>query len=457
MFTLGGILPLLTAFILLPWYTRLPTADFGQFALYSGLYILMQTLVNFGVDSVVGVQYVEYHDDSQSLDAAMSGMGGLMLSLGAGALLLAVALTLILPQDGFLPWNQFAVASVASAFFYSFTKTYSNVLINQQRPVAYLLLAAVNFISVMGVTLVFFHAVGNTLAAPIWGRTVGLALSFCIVALAYGRRYGFRWDSSQNRLWLALLAPMVLYNFMGWALRYTDRFVLQGALGPEVVGRYDYAFKLAMVLEFVQIGLYNTFNPKVFHSFRDRGFLNSRSLLNATFHRYTALVVLVIPGLYALLVGLVPKFMPRPEYASAYIWVGPLLWTFALRGLYNTYLSPLYFFKETTLFPKYYAWSVGLYVPILIALVAFFGANGAVASVAAVSILQLISVHRVTRAKYPMTYNVWKMIGLPVFGALNYSIWVALDLDWLATASLMMVSNMLAVLTVFWREIRSLK
>ena len=73
-FTLGGMLPLLSAFVLLPYYTKLSTADFGLFALYTGLYVLMQTLINFGIDSIVGVSYIENHDQPAKLRQVMSGL-----------------------------------------------------------------------------------------------------------------------------------------------------------------------------------------------------------------------------------------------------------------------------------------------------------------------------------------------------------------------------------------------
>jgi O-antigen/teichoic acid export membrane protein len=456
-FTVGGMLPLLSGLVLLPYYTQMPAADFGLFALYTGLYVLGQTLINFGVDTLVGVSYVEHHDQPVQLRAVMSALLGFIIQMGLLAVGLSALGTLWFADAKLLPWNELAVASVASSLFYVLFKAYSNVLINQQRPVPYLGLAALNFLLVLAGTVLAFEVGGYRLFAPIWGRTFGLALSAVVVYGLWLRAYGIRWDRGQSVNWIRILYPMVTYNVLGWGLRYVDRFILQGSLGPETVGLFDFAFKLAMVLELIQAGLFNAVLPRIYRVFKERGFLDAREVLNRNLHSFTAVVVLAIPVLYLGLVGLLPRFMPRPEFELAYRWVGPLLWSMSLRGMFNVYLAPLFYFKETKLFPKFYALSMAVYLPVLVALVAWFGAEGAVWAAGAVSLLQVASVHWVSRSRYPMNYNWGKMLGLPVWGALTYlaatmwcsSIW--------AEFAVMMASNAAAVLLLFWRELRSLR
>ena len=456
-FTLGGMLPLLSAFVLLPYYTKLSTADFGLFALYTGLYVLMQTLINFGIDSIVGVSYIENHDQPAKLRQVMSGLAGFVTQTGLLALVLSALLAAIGPPEFLLPWNELALASVASALFFALFKTYSTVLVSQQKPLPYLGLALLNFALVLGGTWFAFQVDGYQLRAPIWGRTLGLGLSALVVMALWLRNYGIRWDSAQSKTWLRLLYPMVLYNLLGWGLRFADRFVLQGALGPETVGLFDFAFKLAMVLEFLQVGLFNAVLPRIYHAFKERGFLLGREVLNRNLHSFTAVVVLAIPIIYAGVVGLLPEIMPRPAYQSSYEWVGPLLWTLSLRGMFNAYLAPLFYFKETALFPKFYALSMAFYLPVLALLVAWKGAEGAVWASAAVALLQVGSVHWFTRSRYPMNYSWAKMLGLPLWGTLTYFASVALiESVWLQSM-VMLALNALAVLMLFRREIRSLR
>ena len=73
-----------------------------------------------------------------------------------------------------------------------------------------------------------------------------------------------------------------------------------------------------------------------------------------------------------------------------------------------------------------------------------------------VALLQVASVHFVSRSRYPMNYNVLKMLGLPVWGALNYVlITAAVDGIWLQSAS-MLAANAAAVAILFGREFRHL-
>ncbi len=456
-FTVGGMLPLLSGFVLLPYYTQMPAADFGLFALYTGLYVLGQTVINFGVDTLVGVSYVEHHDQPVQLRAVMSALIGFITQTGLLSVGLSALGTLWFAEADLLPWNELAVASVASSLFYALFKTYSNVLINQQRPVPYLSLATLNFVLVLAGTLLAFEVDGYQLRAPIWGRTLGLGLSALVVLALWLRTFGIRWDRHRSLNWLSVLYPMVAYNLLGWGLRYADRFILQGSLGPETVGLFDFAFKLAMVLELIQTGLFNAVLPRIYRVFKERGFLDAREVLNRNLHSFTAVVVLVIPVLYVGLVGVLPVWMPRPEFDVAYLWVGPLLWTLSLRGMFNVYLAPLFYFKETKLFPRFYALSMAIYLPVLAALVAWRGAEGAVWASGAVTLLQVASVHWVTRSRYPMNYNLAKMLGLPIWGALTYFVATAWISDIWVQFGLMMASNGAAVLLLFQRELRSLR
>lgn len=456
-FTVGGMLPLLSGFVLLPYYTQMPAADFGLFALYTGVYVLGQTVINFGVDTLVGVSYVEHHDQPAQLRAVMSALIGFITQTGLLAIGLSALGTLWFSEANLLPWNELAVASVASSLCYALFKTYSNVLINQQRPLPYLGLAALNFVLVLAGTLVAFEVDGYQLRAPIWGRTLGLGVSALVVLGLWLRTYGIRWDRSRSVNWVAVLYPMVAYNLLGWGLRFADRFVLQGSLGPETVGLFDFAFKLAMVLELIQTGLFNAVLPRIYRVFKERGFLDAREVLNRNLHSFTAVVVLVIPVLYVGLVGVLPLWMPRPEFEVAYLWVGPLLWTLSLRGMFNVYLAPLFYYKETKLFPQFYGLSMAVYLPVLAVLVAWKGAEGAVWASGAVSLLQVASVHWISRRRYPMNYSLAKMLGLPVWGALTYVASTALfDGIW-AQFAVMTTSNAAAVLILFRRELRSLR
>jgi hypothetical protein len=149
--------------------------------------------------------------------------------------------------------------------------------------------------------------------------------------------------------------------------------------------------------------------------------------------------------------------MPRPAYQSSYEWVGPLLWTLSLRGMFNAYLAPLFYFKETALFPKFYALSMAFYLPVLALLVAFKGAEGAVWASAAVALLQVGSVHWFTRSRYPMNYSLAKMLGLPLWGTLTYFASASvIESVWLQSMA-MLALNAFAVLVLFRREIRSLR
>ena len=67
-YTIIGALPLASAFFLLLFYTNYITkADYGAFVLYISFTLFVQILVNFGLDTYIGISYFEHKHDPDLL------------------------------------------------------------------------------------------------------------------------------------------------------------------------------------------------------------------------------------------------------------------------------------------------------------------------------------------------------------------------------------------------------
>ncbi|MDO9254165.1 MAG: hypothetical protein Q7U54_01545, partial [Bacteroidales bacterium] len=67
-YTIIGALPLVSAFLLLIFYTNyLTTADYGAFVIYISFTGFVQILINMGLDAYIGVSYFENKNEKATL------------------------------------------------------------------------------------------------------------------------------------------------------------------------------------------------------------------------------------------------------------------------------------------------------------------------------------------------------------------------------------------------------
>lgn len=95
--TVGGALPLLASVVLLiPYTDNLNTPDYGALAIYISFALLVQILMNYGVDSYLSVHYYDHHESPSQLRVFLSRITGGLFSLWT-----ATVCDIFRLQDGF--------------------------------------------------------------------------------------------------------------------------------------------------------------------------------------------------------------------------------------------------------------------------------------------------------------------------------------------------------------------
>ena len=78
-----GSLPMASAFILLLFFTNhLSTNDYGLLAIYYSITLLVQIVVNFAMDTSIGVHYFEFRDDPAKLRKYIGTIAGSLIMIG---------------------------------------------------------------------------------------------------------------------------------------------------------------------------------------------------------------------------------------------------------------------------------------------------------------------------------------------------------------------------------------
>ena len=82
-YTVIGALPLLSAFFLLIFYTNyLTTVDYGALVIYISFTGFIQILINFGLDTFIGVSYFDSRRDRTLLKSKIGTITGYLLIWG---------------------------------------------------------------------------------------------------------------------------------------------------------------------------------------------------------------------------------------------------------------------------------------------------------------------------------------------------------------------------------------
>src|SRR5512138_1575017 len=217
-YTIVGALPYAAGFLLLPWFTKYLTPEqFGINALYISMMYLIQIISSFGLDLAIGVIYFDHKDHREQMrDALGTAFIGLLI-VGAFAFLFFSLggfrlFTLIFRSGEYMDLMPFGMITVVSAVFNSLFKTYSSLLIYQQRPERFFWLNITNFTINILASLLILYLFPFTLFGPIVGRLIPAIIAASVSAIALSREYGLAWNPHYVKRIFQVSSPLLVYG-----------------------------------------------------------------------------------------------------------------------------------------------------------------------------------------------------------------------------------------------------
>ena len=407
--------------MLLPWFTAsLTPAQFGINAMYIALMYMIQIISSYGMDMSAGVLYFDYRDDRQKLRdflgtvfIGIAGLGALtFLVFSLGGLRI---FNFVFRSGDFIELMPFGLLTILSGVFNSMFKTYSSLLINQQRPIRFFWLNISNFVITIGASLIILHLFPYTLYGPILGRFIPAVIAASASLAMAGSEYGFRWNPAYLRTIFAYSTPIVIYALLTWVVTYVDRFIIATMMGDATyVGVYDIAVKLVIGLDLVMTGLVNTINPKIYGIWKETGIRESTPEINRYYNGITALFMLAIP-LFVIVVPIaLPWFIHKEIYYQSFDFLAILAAGYVTRVWFYMFLAPLMFFKRTKALPRVFAASAVFNIVAGIVLIRYFGLMGAVWTNFLVKPVQALLMYFECRKVYTFRLNVRKLFYGPL-------------------------------------------
>lgn len=418
-YTVVGALPLGSAFLLLLFYTNYITkTDYGALVLYISFTLFIQILVNFGLDTYIGISYFEHKHDKNLLNQRIGNIAAYLLIVGVLSCLvfyiIGKPLFSIVFKGGDLSFFPYGMMSVVTAFFNSFFKTYSNLLINQLRPEKFAVINLANFFMTICFSLTGLFLYPYTLIGPMWGRLLSGAGIFLIAFFSFQKEFPIRLQLGESlRTTLSFSLPVLIFFLLSWLISNIYPWILKRYISLDEIAIFGLALQFTLLVEFILNGLSSAFIPRVYEIMKEHDLHRSTPEINKYFSTFNALSLLIIPFITFILPLIMPVLIPK-DYSQTYLIFSLLNISFVTRGLYNYFLVPIYFHKKTRVLPKIYAYTTVVQIIISILLIKYFNIWGAIWANLITKIIQDIFLFNESRKFFTFNFNVIKLIILPL-------------------------------------------
>ncbi len=420
-YTIFGALPMVSGFILLLFYTNvnyISKPDFGAFIIYISFTLFLQTLINLGLDTYVGVSYFENKHDKIINKSKIGALTGYLVLWGI--IIIAIfsltgeSIFKLVFQSKDIFFYPYGFIAVITAFCNSFFKTYTNLLINQERPTQFALVNSVNFILTLVFSLSGLFLYPLTLIGPMWGRLLSGIGIFIIAFSSFSVEFPFRISlGNELKQTLRFSLPVLIFLLISWSISNIYPFILKYFMTLNDVAIFGLVLQLTLLVEFLLNGMSSAIIPKVFGLITDKKLTGSTPELNKYFSGFNAFALIVIPASTFFIPLLLPVLISK-DYEASFFFLAMLNIGFASRGLYNYFLTPIYLFKKTSVLPKMYLITAFLQIIISIVLIKHFGIWGAVAANLITKVIQNLLLFLASRKFFKYEFNVFKFIWLPL-------------------------------------------
>ena len=417
-YSIIGALPLASSVILLPFYTNLlSVSDVGILMLYISFSYFIQIMVNFALDTNIGISYFDYKNDKKKLNEYIGTVVILLLLIGSFfvlfSFLLGDKIFNFIFEPGTLSFFPYGFMSVITAIFNSLFKTYTNLLINKQEPWKFFFLNISNFFLTISISIYGLYLFPNSLDGPILGRLLSGLVIFIMALFLFIKEYGIKFNPIFLKGIYLFCLPMVLYYLLSWVLSYISPFIVNEYLTPKDVGIFNFAVTCTLLMEYVHLGLANSIMPKVFSLWKENDSKESTVEMNKYFNGYTALNILGLPLFIVIIPIIVPIIVTNKDFYESFSLLGVLSLGFVFRGLYNMFLGPIYFYKKTKVLPKVFLFSAILQIGITIVLIKSFGLYGVIWANFISKPFQVFFLYLESRKIFKFKFNLMKQILLP--------------------------------------------
>jgi O-antigen/teichoic acid export membrane protein len=419
-FTLGGALPMVASIILLPFYTNyLSDLNYTQVAFYISVSLLLQIFFSFSTESYFGVKFTQLHEDAEKQKKFIGTISILLLLIGAVVLIITALFgnflfSKIYRSNLLMEFWPYGFYSVLTAFFNSYFKLATVSLIYLKKAKLFLGLNFINFIATITISIAGLYLYPNTIIGPIYGRLLSGVIIFILAQAVYFKEGILVIEKSFIKELVEFCLPYLFYVICVWMLGFVDRYILQVYITNEDLNAYDLVLKCFFGIDFLQNSLSAAFFPKLYEIWSKQKTNTTTKESNRYFNVFTAINILqlilfcvFIPIIYKLIIN-------NQNFYRSEVYIGILAAGYALRSIFNFYLSTILFTKKIGILFKVFGTSALFQLILMFAVAKQFGLMGVIYIGIATKLLQVILFMQFTKKIFTYNFNYFKIVVLPL-------------------------------------------
>lgn len=432
-YTLLGFLPMASAFLLTPVYTKYMQAEeYGIIALSNIFQSYLSIFIAIGIDSAFTRFFFRYRKRAITNALLSTSLISILILSGALYLIFLVigpsvfSFTFNTPSFSFRVFGHFIFITTMFSITYSIVSQYYRDTENLS---GFTVLALTYFIfvtvgSYLGI--VTFH--GGALGSII-GKMAGTTLTMLIYLGVFFYKTGFVFKSKYARQMYIYGYPLVIYSLLATTFESMDRIFLNKNFSLNDLGQYNLAFVVASTIGIVLNSLQAAISPNIYKLF----FLNdpARHRQINTIYKYMLWTTLFIVVSCIAVSYPVILYLININYHTAIIYIPLLALGWMGRSYFMAYSNPLFFHGKTTFLPIINGISVLIGLVSNYFMIKAFGIIGVCFAVVIIKLSQaLLTFFFVKKAELfiPEEYNL-KEIHLS-FIAVATSV-IAISFDWI--------------------------
>jgi O-antigen/teichoic acid export membrane protein len=419
-YTVAGSLPVLSALVLLPFYSaNLSTSDFGALSIYLAFTLLIQYVTTYSFDISLYIHFHEFKNEHKKLSSFVSSAFILMLMIGAvvaGALTLSGDLIFKSIFSGrSISFYPYGLLASATGIFQALFKVHSNLVQSREKPEIFFWSNVMSFSFIIVFTIGGLYLYPHSLAGPVGGRFFAAMIMGVWALQRIFREFGIHFNYPLLRSSFSFNLYTFIYQLLQWVINYFDRILLLFYISLGAIGVYDFGIKCLLVIEFLLNGLHNSFYPRIVSTIMAQDEKRSTPQINRYYHGFTAVIMVLICTCILTFPWAIETFVPRKDYHLVIEYLPYLAVIYIFRAIRLYFAVPYGILKHSKPLPVIYIFVSSVKIAGIVLLVKEYGIYGLVASSILSAVLEILLLKFVIRKKFVFEFNFYKIVGAPLF------------------------------------------
>lgn len=417
-YTVAGSLPVVSAIVLLPFYTvHLSTSDLGALAIYLSFTLLIQYITTYSFDISLYIHFHEFKNEPKKLASFVSSAFILMLMIGGVvAAILTISGDLLFKtifSDRSIRFYPYGLLASATGVFQALLKVHSNLVQSREKPEVFLWSNVSSFLFIVVFTIAGLYLYPNSLAGPVGGRFVGATVMGVWALQRIFREFGIHFDYPLLRTSFSFNLYTFIYQLLQWVINYFDRILLLGYISLSAIGVYDFGLKCLLVIEFLLNGLHNSFYPRIVSTIMNQPEKRSTPEINRYYHGFTSVIMVLICLCILTFPWAIETFISRKDYHRVVEFIPYLAILYIFRAIRLYFAVPYGILKHSKPLPMIYVFVSALKILLIMLLVNQYKIYGIIGASVASAVLEIILLKFTIRNRFTFEFNFYKIIGAP--------------------------------------------